>query len=79
MAYKFSQNMVSSSKYSIKCPYSLTPQYITIHDTANKASAQNEIAYMISNSSQTSFHVAVDEENVIQGIPFNRNAWHAGK
>lgn len=25
-----------------------------------------------------SFHIAVDDKEAIQGIPFNRNAWHAG-
>ena len=78
MAYTFKQNMVPSSKYSIKCPYSMTPEYITVHNTSNSASAANEIAYMISNNNQTSYHVAVDEKEVIQAIPFNRNAWHAG-
>ena len=78
MPYKFSQNLVSSSKYSIKCPYSLTPEYVTVHDTANSASASNEVSYMISNSNQTSFHLAVDESNCIQGIPFNRNSWADG-
>lgn len=78
MAYTFKQNMVASSKYSIKCPYSMTPQYITIHNTSNSAPAQNEINYMRNNNNQTSFHVCVDENYVIQAIPFNRNAWHAG-
>ena len=78
MSYTFRQNMVSSSKYSIKCPYSMNPQYITIHNTSNSASADAEIRYMISNNNQTSFHVCVDEREVIQAIPFNRNAWHAG-
>ena len=78
MSYTFRQNMVSSSKYSIKCPYSMEPQYITIHNTSNSASADAEIRYMISNNNQTSFHVCVDEREVIQAIPFNRNAWHAG-
>ena len=78
MSYTFRQNMVSSSKYSIKCPYSMDPQYITIHNTSNSASADAEIRYMISNNNQTSFHVCVDEREVIQAIPFNRNAWHAG-
>lgn len=78
MTYTFKQNMVSSSKYSIKCPYSMTPQYITIHNTSNNASAENEVKYMISNNNQTSYHVAVDDKYVIQAIPFNRNAWHAG-
>ena len=39
-----------SSKYSIKSPYSMTPQYITIHNTANDASARNEVSYMNSNN-----------------------------
>ena len=78
MSYTFRQNMVSSSKYSIKCPYSMDAQYITIHNTSNSASADAEIRYMISNDNQTSFHVCVDEKEVIQAIPFNRNAWHAG-
>ena len=78
MSYTFRQNMVSSSKYSIKCPYSMDAKYITIHNTSNSASADAEIRYMISNNNQTSFHVCVDEREVIQAIPFNRNAWHAG-
>ena len=78
MSYTFRQNLVPSSKYSIKCPYSMSPSYITIHNTSNSASADAEIRYMISNNNQTSFHVCVDEKEVIQAIPFNRNAWHAG-
>lgn len=78
MAYTFKQNLVSSSKYSVKCPYSLDVQYITVHDTANSATAKNEIAYMISNNNQTSFHIAVDETEAIQGLPLNRNAWACG-
>ena len=33
---------------------------------------------MQSNGFSTSFHIAVDDLEAIQGIPFNRNAWHAG-
>ena len=78
MPYTFRQNLVNSSKYSIKCPYSMDAQYITIHNTSNSASADAEIRYMINNDNQTSYHVCVDEKEVIQAIPFNRNAWHAG-
>ena len=78
MSYTFRQNLVNSSKYSIKCPYSMDAQYITIHNTSNSASADAEIRYMINNDNQTSYHVCVDEKEVIQAIPFNRNAWHAG-
>lgn len=78
MSYTFKQDMIDSSKYSLKCPYSMIAEYITIHNTANSASAQNEISYMKRNNSTTSFHVCVDEKYVIQAIPFNRNAFHAG-
>ena len=72
------QNLVSASKYGIKCPYSMNPQGITIHNTANNAPAENEIAYMIRNNNEISFHYAVDDKEIVQGIPDNRNAWHAG-
>ncbi|WP_270851829.1 peptidoglycan recognition protein family protein [Clostridium tertium] len=72
------QRLISSDKYSIKCPYSMTPKGICIHNTANDASASNEISYMQSNTNSVSFHIGIDDVEAIQGIPFNRNAWHAG-
>ena len=72
------KNLVSTDKYSIKCPYSMTPTRIVVHNTANDASARNEISYMITNNNEVSFHYAVDDKEVVQGIPENRNAWHSG-
>ena len=72
------KNLVSQSKYSVKCPYSMTPEFVVVHNTANDATAQNEIKYMISNDNQVSFHFAVDDKEVVQGLPTDRNAWHAG-
>lgn len=72
------KNLVSQSKYSIKCPYSMTPEFIVVHNTANDASAQNEVKYMISNNNQVSFHFAVDDKEVVQGLPLDRNAWACG-
>lgn len=72
------KNLVSQSKYSVKCPYSMTPEFIVVHNTANDASAANEVKYMISNNNQVSFHFAVDDKEVVQGLPTDRNAWHAG-
>ena len=66
-----------TDKYAVKCPYDMSPEVIVIHNTANKASAENEIAYMHGNNNQTSFHFAVDDKEAVQGIPLNRNAWHA--
>lgn len=72
------KNLVPTYKYAIKCPYSMTPTRIVVHNTYNDASAQNEIAYMIRNNNKTSFHYAVDDKEVVQGIPENRNSWNAG-
>ncbi|AUS87012.1 XlyB [Lysinibacillus sp. YS11] len=78
MAYMFKQTFLPANKYSIKAPYTMVPQYITVHNTANDAPALNEIEYMIKNNNQVSYHVAVDDKEVIQAIPFNRSAWHCG-
>lgn len=78
MAYTFKQTFLLASKYSIKAPYTMVPQFITVHNTANDATAAKEIEYMINNNYQVSYHVAVDDKEVIQAIPFNRNAWHCG-
>lgn len=72
------QMLVPSSKYGIKCPYTMKPEYITIHNTANDASALAEISYMIGNNNEVSYHWAVDDVQAIQAIPHNRNAWHCG-
>lgn len=66
------------TKYSIKCPYTMTPTRIVVHNTANDASARNEISYMINNNNQVSFHYAVDDKEIVQGIEENRNTWNAG-
>lgn len=78
MALKITKVLCSSKKYSVKCPYKMTPGYITIHNTANDASAMSEISYMIGNNNQVSYHYAVDDTRAVQGILLNRNAWHAG-
>ncbi|MGC8261852.1 N-acetylmuramoyl-L-alanine amidase [Bacillus subtilis] len=78
MAISVRKNLVASSKYSVKCPYSMDAKYITFHNTANDASADAEIRYMIGNNNEVSYHFAVDDKEVVQGIPTDRNAWHTG-
>lgn len=72
------QSLLTSDRYSIKCPYAMTAKGICIHNTANDASAKNEISYMKTNNNEVSFHIAIDDVEAIQGIPFDRNAWAAG-
>lgn len=58
----------------------MTPLYITIHSTGNPAStAQNEADYVCYNSTrQASFHYVCDEKQIVQVLPTNEIAWHAG-
>jgi len=72
------RNLVPASKYSIKCPFEMAPEFYVVHNTANDAPAENEIAYMLRNDNKVSFHYAIDNEKIVQGIPENRNAYHAG-
>lgn len=62
---KIRQNLVDTEKYGIKCPYEIKPEGITIHNTANNASAENEIAYMRRNDNEVSFHYAIDDIEIV--------------
>ncbi|TKJ04296.1 N-acetylmuramoyl-L-alanine amidase, partial [Bacillus cereus] len=56
------KKLVDASKYGTKCPYTMNPEFITVHNTYNDAKAENEVAYMICNDNQVSFHIAVDDK-----------------
>ena len=72
------QKLCPPSRYGIKCPYTRKPDRIVIHNTANDAPAENEISYMISRPEEISFHFAVDDKEVVQGLPLERSAWASG-
>ena len=66
-----------ANKIAIKCPYSMIPEGITVHNTANDASAMSEISYMLGNDNYNSFHFAVDNVRAVQGLDLDRNGFHA--
>lgn len=70
--------MVPQSKWNIKCPFSMVADGIVVHNTANKASAMAEISYMVGNNNQVSYHYAIDDYRIVQGVEENRNTWNAG-
>lgn len=76
------KNLMPQSLYSWKSPYTMKPSRIVVHNTANDASADNEIRYMNKTKAQggvqVSYHYAVDDKEIVQGLPENRNGWHAG-
>ncbi len=72
------QALCPEPRYRIKCPYTRTPTRIVVHNTANDAPAENEISYMLNRPEEVSFHYAVDDREIVQGLPLDRNAWASG-
>lgn len=79
MDLKIRDKWLPENKYNIKSPRITEKTSITIHNTGNSASAENEANYMIRNNNQVSFHAVADKNEVIRVIPFNRVAFHCGK
>ena len=68
------KDFIDPSLYSLKAPYHMEAQGIVVHNTHNDASAKQERAYVINNPKCTGYHIAVDDKEAIQLIPFDRNA-----
>lgn len=64
-------------KYSIKCPDEVTMQGITVHNTYNDASAMAEVSYMLGRPDKVSFHAAVDNYRIVEGLKLNRSCYAA--
>src|SRR5574344_300404 len=75
---KIIKQIVPQSRFSIKCPYFMKPEGVTVHNTYNDASAKNELSYMTRNPYQVSYHWTVDDIEAIQAIPDNKNSWSCG-
>ena len=71
--YRLVTDILPKSKWEVKCPNAMEAEFIVVHNTANDASAADEIKYMKSNDNAVSYHYAVDDEQVIQAVPENRN------
>lgn len=75
------ENLLDQSKYYLKVPSESCAEdmkYIVVHNTGNSAPAENEVSYMINNDNSTSFNAAVDDVEIVIGIPLNRGAFAAG-
>lgn len=75
---KIRKNLCDASKYGVKCPFTRRPDRIVVHNTGNDAPAANEIQYMLRRPEEVSFHFAVDDQEAVQGLPLDRNAWASG-
>lgn len=76
---KYNKHMIPEEMYEFKSPYYMDPIGVTIHNTATDAPAINEAKCLQNDpSEERSFHFAVDDCEVVQILPLNRTAWHAG-
>ena len=78
LMYNYIADFISADKYNLKCPHAMSPQFIVVHNTANDTSAKNEVTYMKKSPVQTGYHFAIDDIEVRQAIPINKNSWNAG-
>ncbi|KAB6697496.1 N-acetylmuramoyl-L-alanine amidase [Turicibacter sanguinis] len=69
---------LAKSKYNIKCPRYRNPKGIVVHNTYNDAPAANEVAYMQRRTDKVSFHAAIDDKEVVEGLPFERSCYASG-
>lgn len=62
----------------------MKPQYITIHDTANTNKGADALAHAkylkgySDDLSPVSWHYTVDDKRIVQHLPWNETAYHAG-
>lgn len=72
------KKIIPTSQYDVKCPYEISPIGISIHNTGNTASAENENKNLSWTRDERSFHFVSDEYGTIQCIEENRNSWANG-
>ena len=74
------QQFLTRSDYNLKWKYGTAQsvKWITIHNTANKASAQNEATYLNNrqDNQYISFHYVVDDKQALHLLPDNMYVFH---
>ncbi|MEH7332814.1 N-acetylmuramoyl-L-alanine amidase [Neobacillus drentensis] len=76
------QRLIPVSHTETRPGIKMVPKYITIHETDNTARGADAVAHASlqerGNSRTASWHLQVDEHEIIQSIPFDEVAWAAG-
>jgi len=59
--------------------YSMKPEFITIHNTANAgATAKQNADYVVNQNEYKSWHFTIGNDEVYQHLPITESGWHAG-
>ncbi|GAA0414971.1 hypothetical protein GCM10008934_02300 [Virgibacillus salarius] len=80
---KIIQNYIPSNQVKQRPGFFMTPQFITVHNTANSskgANAELHSRYLHNGAGgrTVGWHFTVDDKEVYQHIPTNESAYHAG-
>lgn len=72
-------DLIDKSLYPYKCPYLINLQAIVIHNAATPNGTAKALNKALHNSKEyKSWHFSVDDKDVIQSLPLNRNAFATG-
>lgn len=73
-------DLIDKSLYPYKCPYLMEkPQAIIIHNAATPNGTAKALNRALHNSKEyKSYHFSVDDKDIIQSLPLNRNAFATG-
>lgn len=76
------QRLIPASKLKTRPGIKMVPKFITIHETDNTSMGADAEAHanlqLRGNNRTASWHLQVDERQIIQSIPFDEVAWAAG-
>lgn len=73
-------DLIDKSLYPYKCPYLMNkPQAIIIHNASTPSGTAKALNNALHNSKEyKSWHFSVDDKDVIESLPLNRNAFATG-
>ena len=73
-------DLIDKSLYPYKCPYLMNkPQAIIIHNSATPNGTARALNNALHNSKEyKSWHFSVDDNDIIESLPLNRNAFATG-
>lgn len=77
----FKVDLIPESNTKARPRYNMIPLYKTIHNTGNSSSGANaemHTRYVDNTIQYISWHFTVDDKQIIQELPINESAWHAG-
>lgn len=72
-------DLIPKNLYQYKCPYVMEPKTIVIHNAATPSGTAKKLNNALHNNTDyKSWHFSVDDKNIIESLPLNRNAFATG-